>query len=119
MKSLWQFLGMVNFYRRFIPNDASILQPVSKLLKSIKKCGIVVSGDALSAFCKIKAALTKITELSHVLPDMELCLAVDASGGWSLGSSTTKIFWVKETYFDFPQKLTNTHKRYSTFGREL
>ena len=37
MKSLWQFLGMENFYRRFIPNCASILQPLTNLLTNTKK----------------------------------------------------------------------------------
>ena len=72
MKSLWQFSSTVNFYRRFIPNCASIFQPLTNLLTNIKKCNIVVSGDALSAFSKIKAALTKTTESSHVLPDLQL-----------------------------------------------
>ena len=36
MKSLRQFLGMVNFYRRFIPNCASILQPLTNLFTNTK-----------------------------------------------------------------------------------
>ena len=71
---------MVNFYRHFIPKYDSILQPLTNLSTNIKKCDIVVSGDVLFAFCKIKVAVAKTTELSHVLPDVELCLAVDASG---------------------------------------
>ena len=38
-----------------------------------------MSGDPPSAFYKTKAALSKTTELSHVAPDVEMCLAVDAS----------------------------------------
>ena len=79
MKSLRQLLGIVNFYHHFIPNCASILQTHTNLLMNIKKCDIVVSSDALSAFSKIKTALTKTTELSHLFPNGELCLAVDAS----------------------------------------
>ena len=70
---------MVNFYYRFIPNCASILQPLTNLLTNTKKCDIIVSGEALSAFSRIKAALVKTTELSQVLPGVELCLAVDTS----------------------------------------
>ena len=36
MKGLRQFLGMVNFYRRFIPKCASILQPLTNLLTNTK-----------------------------------------------------------------------------------
>ena len=79
MKSLRQFLGTGNFYRLFLHDCTSILEPLTNLLTNIKKCDIVVSGDSLSAFSKIKAAVTENTELSHVLPDVKLCLAVDAS----------------------------------------
>ena len=48
----------------------------TNLLTNIKKYDIVMSADALSAFSKIKAALTKTTELSYVLPGVELCLPV-------------------------------------------
>ena len=113
MKPLRQFLGMVNFYRHFIPNCASILKPLINLLTNIKKCDIVVPTDALSAFSKIKAALTKTIELSHVLPDVELCLAVRLE----LGQFYNKKFLGLENLFRFfRQKLTNTQKRYSTFG---
>ena len=119
MKSFRQFLGMVNFYRRFIPNCASILQPLTNLLTNIKRCDIVVSGDALSAFSKTKAALAKTTELSHVLPDVELYLAVDASavGVGVVLEQKVSGSW-KPTSF-FPQKLTSIQKRYGTFRREL
>ena len=36
MKRLRQFLGMVNFYRRFIPNCVNILQPLTNLLTNTK-----------------------------------------------------------------------------------
>ena len=35
---LRRYLGMINFYRRFIPAAAKILQPLNDLLKGTKKC---------------------------------------------------------------------------------
>ena len=101
---------MVNIYCRFIPNCARILQPLTNLLMNTKKYDVVVSGDTLSAFSKIKAALTKTTELS-VLPDVELCLAVD--------TVAVEVGAVLQAIWFFPPNLTNTQKRYNTFGREL
>jgi hypothetical protein len=33
IKKLQRFLGMVNFYRRFLPNCAQVLKPLTDLLK--------------------------------------------------------------------------------------
>jgi len=49
MKKLWRFLEMVNFYRRFLPNAAKILQPLDKLLYS-----------AISAFEASSSTLLKV-----------------------------------------------------------
>ena len=78
-----------------------------------------MSGNALSAFSKIKAALAKITELSHLLPDVELCLAVNARavGVGAVLQEKVSGSWKPISFFS--QKLTSTQRRYSTFGREL
>ena len=78
-----------------------------------------MSGDALSAFSKIKAAQAKTTELSHILPDAELCLAVDLSavGVGAVLQQKVSGSWKPISFFF--QKLTSTQKRYSTLGREL
>jgi cleavage and polyadenylation specificity factor subunit 1 len=38
IKQLQRFLGMVNFYRRFLPNSAQVLRPLTDLLKGGPKC---------------------------------------------------------------------------------
>ncbi|CAE1290002.1 unnamed protein product [Acanthosepion pharaonis] len=60
MKQLRRFLGMLNFYRRFIPNCATILQPLMNLLQRRNK-DISLEGDALHAFHTAKAALANYT----------------------------------------------------------
>ena len=55
MKQLRKFLGMINFYRKFIPSCAQILRPLNNLLsvtKSSKK-QIQWSAEAESAFSDI------------------------------------------------------------------
>ena len=37
-KDLRRYLGMINFYRRFIPGTAKILKPLNNLLKGTTKC---------------------------------------------------------------------------------
>ena len=79
MRQLRQFLGMVNFYRRFIPRCAEILAPLTGMLGAVKNCEISLDEAAIAAFDKIKIELVNATRLTGVVSDAELCLATDAS----------------------------------------
>jgi len=81
VKELQAFLGVINFYRRFVVGAARILKPFTELLKgSPKPTSPVVWSQALeSAFVSAKAALSASTCLAHPAPGAELSLHVDAS----------------------------------------
>ena len=119
MRKLRRFLGMVNFYRRFIPNCAKTLQPLTDILTNVKNCDIELPDKARSAFTKIKTELANATNLSFVLPDSELCLACDASDHAVGSVLQQKVEGVWQPLAFFSKKLTSTESRYSTFGREL
>ena len=119
--SLRRFLGMVNYYRRFIPNCAATLQPLNSLLRPKKKgvsSSISWNDQALQSFNDIKSALAAATVLSYHVPDAPLQLVTDASD-FAIGA-------VLEQYTDdwqpiafFSRSLQPNEQRYSTFGREL
>ncbi|XP_065052942.1 uncharacterized protein LOC135682132 [Rhopilema esculentum] len=81
LRKLREFLGLINFYRRFVPHCATILPPLTDLLSP--KCNIddhfPLTGDTESAFINIKAALAKATLLVHPSRIAPYCLMVDAS----------------------------------------
>jgi len=52
MKAIQSFFGQINFVRRFIPNFAEIVNPISKILK--KNARINWMAKALEAFTTIK-----------------------------------------------------------------
>jgi putative transposase len=56
IKQLQRFLGLINFYRRFLPAIARTLQPLTDLLKGSPKT-LLWSTAAESAFAAAKAAL--------------------------------------------------------------
>ena len=119
MRKLRQFLGMVNFYRRFIPNCASTLRPLTDLLTNVKNCDIHLSDEALVSFNTIKLDLSNATKLSYIRPNAELCLATDASN-YAIGAVLQQKeddAWRPIAFFS--KKLSDTESRYSTFGREL
>ncbi|BHF76059.1 hypothetical protein SprV_0501915700 [Sparganum proliferum] len=96
INQLRRFLGMVNYYRRFLLYGATILQPLNSLLSHSKKT-LVMTEEAVRSFNDVKAALAKATLLAHPRSDAQLTLMTDAS-------STA---------------LSPAETRYSVFGREL
>ncbi|BHF68506.1 hypothetical protein SprV_0301154200 [Sparganum proliferum] len=75
---LRRFVGMVNFYRRFLPNCADLMLPPNNML-SDPKGPLELTGGALTAFERIKNSLADITLLSYLAPESQLSLVVDAS----------------------------------------
>ena len=118
LRQLQRFLGLINFYRRFLPAIAGILKPLTDLLRGAPK-KLLWSSDADAAFTKAKAALVVAVPLSHPAPGAVLSLAVDASDT-HVGGVLQQLqgrAWQPLAFFS--KKLSPTHVRYSTFDREL
>jgi hypothetical protein len=81
IKQLQALLGLVNFYRRFIPAAAAVLRPLTECLKGGKSGTekLQWSEPMLLAVNKAKAAVAAATTLAHPAMGAELSLAVDAS----------------------------------------
>jgi hypothetical protein len=118
VKQLQQFLGMINFYRRFLPKIAATLRPLTDLLRGNPK-SLDWSAAAAEAFSAAKAALVAAVPLSHPAPGATLSLAVDASDSHVGGvlQQLENRAWRPLAFFS--QKLTPAQTRYSTFDREL
>ncbi len=118
IKALQRFLGMVNFYRRFLPSIARTLQPLTDLLRGNPKV-LVWSPAASAAFKASKRALIAAVPLVHPAPQAVLSLAVDASDthvGGVLQQQTVR-GWQPLAFFS--AKLSIAEVKYSTFDREL
>ena len=81
VKDMQVFLGMVNFYRRFIPSAAHTLLPLTNCLRGSKTAKSAISWTPLMecAFLEAKAALINSTWLQHPNPTARLALHVNAS----------------------------------------
>ena len=66
-RKLREFIGLINFYRRFIPDCATTLQPLNSLLKHTKRPSDAPAwpDTAMAAFSNIKNALANASLLYH------------------------------------------------------
>lgn len=128
---LKRFLGMYNFYRRFIPRAAHILAPLVKFLeghankkKSTRPStksdvSLIWTQESNTAFSAAKQALAEATLLKHPVPGAKLSLWTDASEV-AIGSSLMQYTSDKwEPIAFLSMKLSKPQKNWSTYDREL
>ncbi|BHF66576.1 hypothetical protein SprV_0200959800 [Sparganum proliferum] len=109
---------MVSFYRRFPPNGADAILPLTSLLAG-SKCTFELTPAALTSFEQVKALLADATLLTHFHDNALISLMVDASNvavgtvlQQSLPDSTVPVAFLSK-------KISKAETRYSTFGREI
>lgn len=122
VQELRRFLGIVNFYRRFIKNAAQVQAPLhaySQGMKKRDKREIAWTPEANQAFESCKSQLANASLLAHPLANTTLTLHADASDS-SMGAVLEQRengMWRPLGFYS--KKLTDTQKRYSTYDREL
>lgn len=122
VRGLRRFMGMCNFYRRFLPGAAGKQLPLQQLLGPCKKndkSKLVWTPVSENAFQDLKDELAKVTLLSY--PDNRSALAVmtDASDV-AIGAALQQNCmgdWQPLAFFS--RKLSDTERRYSAYDREL
>ena len=77
VSQLRSFLGLLNYYGRFISNLSSLLQPLHELLRQDKNWKW--TAGCQEAFEKAKNVLSSSEVLTHFNPSLQLQLACDAS----------------------------------------
>ena len=116
-RQLRRFIGLVNFYHRFLPHCAELMLPLHSLLKG-KSQSITWTDAATASFHATKDALAKASLLSYPRPDAPACLMTDVSDTAvdAVLQQNVQGTW---TPISFSHKLTPAETRYSTFDREL
>ena len=119
---LRRFLGMVNFYHRFIRNCALLQQPLTKLLSGHSKNSkkhLDWNDNAQSAFLKLKDALANTALLAHPNPNAVLSLVTDASDNAMGAVLHQEVNGLKQPLCFYSCVFSPTQARYSTYDREL
>ena len=122
VRKMRQFLGVVNYYRRFLPAAASKLQQLTDMTKGCSKHSnkkLVWTKEAQLTFQTIKDEMRTLIMLAHPSPNAATTLATDASA--------TAVGAVLQQEIDgqivpiafFSKGLDAAQQKYSTYDREL
>ncbi|XP_060077413.1 uncharacterized protein K02A2.6-like [Ylistrum balloti] len=77
VNQLRSFLGLVNYYAKFIKNLSSMVNPLNQLLEANRKWGW--SAECDTAFQRVKEAVASEQVLTHFDPGKKVQLTTDAS----------------------------------------
>lgn len=121
VKELRRFLGMINFYRKFIPNAAKTQAPLHALLTDNVKGShpVNIVDDALKAFEECKISLCHATLLAHPDLNAKIAIVTDASDT-AIGAALHQYkddAWEPLAFFS--RKLSPPQVKYSPYDREL
>jgi len=109
---------MVNYYHRFLPGIASIMEPLYTALAGKPK-DLTWGPPQADAFHKAKEALAASTLLVFPTPGKPLLLTTDASN-IAIGAVLEQVVGgLPRPLGFFSRKLLKAEKNYSTFDREL
>lgn len=117
VKKLQSFLGLANYYRKFIEGFANIAEPLNKLLRNNEK--YVWNESCQSSFEKLKEALTTPPVL--IFPDYskEFIVTTDASN-FALGAVLSQGVPGHDRPISYASKsLDNVERKYATIEREM
>ncbi|KAJ2937197.1 hypothetical protein O0L34_g18956 [Tuta absoluta] len=124
VEGMRRFLGMINFYRRFLPDAAKFQAPLIDAVTATQGKGkkpFMWTPQLEESFNTCKESLSSATTLVHPDPNSKLGLFTDASGT-HIGSclqqrSDDNEPWQPLAYFS--RKLTKKQMEWPTYYREL
>ncbi|CAK1581092.1 unnamed protein product [Parnassius mnemosyne] len=122
VRELRRYLGMLNFYRRFLPNAAQVQTPLHLLLKgeNVKPSTLITWNPKLEqCFAESKSSLANASLLAHPDPTAELAIVTDASDT-AVGAvlqQKNDSDWIPLAFFS--KKLNTAQRKYSPYDREL
>ena len=111
-----QFVGLIMYYSRFIPNHAQLLGPLYDLLR--KDANWNWGTKERQAFEDAKQAVTNDSVLTHFDPQLPITLACDASPTGIACCLSNVINGIEKPVMFISRRLTKAEANYSQLQRE-
>jgi len=113
------FLGLANYYKRFVPNFSEVALPLTSLTK--KDVPFVWSPECESSFQALKNCLTSAPALAYPIPDEEATFILDTDASdVGIGAVLSQVQNGEEKVVAYASKgLTKSQRNYCTTYREL
>lgn len=109
-------LGMINYYAKFVPNYATVVEPLRCLLR--KDVSFVWGDKQQEVFDQIKTTIAQKVVLGLFNPDLPTVVTTDASD-YGLGAVLSQVRDGVDTPIAFASRsLTPTERKYSTGEKE-
>lgn len=116
VKEVRRFLGVTSWYRRFIPDMASLVSPITHLLR--KRSPFIWSTECDRAFLKVKEYLVSSPVISCPDFDRPFTIQTDASD-YGLGAVLTQSYPEGEKVVSFiSRSLSSSERKFSTTEKE-
>ncbi len=117
VSQLRSFLGMVNYYGKFMSNLSTKLAPLYQLLK--KKANWQWGPTEMKTFEEVKKMLSEVPVLEHYDPEKPLTLATDASP-YGVGAVLSHVMpdGSEKPIAYASRSLNEVEKRYSQIDKE-
>lgn len=119
VQQLRSFLGLVNYYHKFLPNLATVLNPLNQLLEQGRKWEW--TKECNNAFSKVKELITSKMVLTHYDPNLssEITVACDASP-FGIGAVLSHVMedGTERPIAFASRTLSKTEKNYSQIDKE-
>eukprot|EP00118_Oscarella_pearsei_P020264 m.218920 g.218920 ORF g.218920 m.218920 type:complete len:1393 (+) comp39915_c0_seq7:688-4866(+) len=116
VKELKSFLGVTNYYLRFIRGYADLTEPLRRLVK--KDVPWDWSSNCQKAFQALKAAITSAPTLAHFATEATTVVSCDASS-FALGAVLSQVIDGEERPVAFASRaLSPTERKYAVEERE-
>lgn len=116
-KDIKRFLGLLGYYRKFIPDFAKLTKPMTQCLKKGSK--IIFSDDYMNCFEKCKTLLTNDPILQYPDFSKDFILTTDASNV-AIGAVLSQGFIGNDKPIAYASRTLNDSEiNYSTIEKEL
>lgn len=117
VKNVRSILGMIEWYRRFIPDFSIIAAPITNLLKKTNN-KFIWTEEAESAFNRLKVCLTTAPILATPDYSLEFTIQTDACD-LGMGAVITQVQEGNERVIEYmSQKFSPAQQKYSTTEKE-